>query len=108
MNALPLPLDIAAKARFDIAEIGYYFAQHAPEVENRFYLAFDKTIQQLSRSPALGERCRFRNPTTKGMRIWQVDGFSNYLIFYRLNGDQLEILRVLHGARDYETLFNEK
>ena len=108
MNALPLPLDIAAKARSDIAEICYYFAQHAPEVESRFYLAFDKTVQQLLRSPALGERCRFRSLATKSMRIWQVDGFSNYLIFYRQGGDQLEILRVLHGARDYETMFNEE
>ena len=108
MSHVPLQLNIADKASADIEEISFYFAQRAPDVTDRFYQAVKRTIQQLLRSPALGERCRFRNPATKGMRIWQVDGFSNYLIFYRLNGEQLEILRILHGARNYETMFNEE
>ncbi|HEY2256499.1 MAG TPA: type II toxin-antitoxin system RelE/ParE family toxin [Variovorax sp.] len=29
---------------------------------------------------------------------------GNYLIFYRVRGDTVEVLRVLHGARDYEAL----
>ena len=106
--SLPLTLDIAEEARFDIAEIGYYFAQQAPGVEERFYLAFNKTICHLASSPNLGERCQFRNPKTKGMRVWQVDGFSNYLIFYRPKDGVLQILRVIHGARDYATIFNKK
>jgi len=97
-----------AKASQDLAEIFDYLDEHSETAADRFYDAVERTVQQLSRSPALGERCRFHNSATKGMRIWQVDGFSNYLIFYRLNGEQLEVLRVLHGARDYETIFNEK
>lgn len=30
---------------------------------------------------------------------------GNYLIFYRLHGGEIEILRILHGAMDYERLF---
>jgi plasmid stabilization system protein ParE len=109
MNSPPLSLDIAEEARFDIAEIGFYFAEQAPEVEGRFYQAFNRTICRLASSPNLGERCRFRNPKTKGMRVWQVDGFSNYLIFYRPKGEMLQVLRVIHGARDYMTIFeNDK
>jgi toxin ParE1/3/4 len=29
---------------------------------------------------------------------------GSYLIFYRIVGDTIEILRILHGARDYESL----
>ena len=29
---------------------------------------------------------------------------GNYLIFYRLHADTAEILRLVHGARDYERL----
>ncbi|MFG1225667.1 type II toxin-antitoxin system RelE/ParE family toxin [Xanthobacter wiegelii] len=29
---------------------------------------------------------------------------GNYLIFYRLNGPDVEVLRVIHGAMDYEQL----
>lgn len=30
--------------------------------------------------------------------------YGNYLIFYRINGELIEILHVLHGARDYEAI----
>jgi toxin ParE1/3/4 len=30
--------------------------------------------------------------------------YRDYLIFYRLNDEQIEIIHVIHGARDYETL----
>ena len=90
----------------DIAEIGFYFAERDRDVEERFYQAVVKTVNVLARSPNLGERCSFRNPKTQGMRIWQVTGFSNYLIFYRPKDERLEVLRVLHGARDYATMFN--
>ena len=108
MNATPLILDITVNAQTDITEIGFYFAERDQEVKQRFYQAIDQTILTLARSPYLGERCSFRNPKTTGMRIWQVYGFSNYLIFYRPQNERLEVLRVLHGARDYTTIFNEK
>lgn len=30
---------------------------------------------------------------------------GNYLIFYRVHDDKIEVLRILHGAMDYESLF---
>ena len=96
------------EARLDIAEIGFYFTQRDPNVESRFYQELDKTIQMLAESPNLGERCRFRNPETKGMRIWQVSKFSNYLIFYLPKDDLLEVVRVIHGARDYAAIFDNE
>ena len=108
MNMTPLILDVDEDAQADIAEIGCYYAERDRDVENRFYLAVEQTIQTLTRSPYLGERCRFRNSTLEGMRVWQVFGFSNYLIFYRPQGDTLHVLRIFHGARDYNTMFNEE
>jgi toxin ParE1/3/4 len=35
--------------------------------------------------------------------------YRDYLIFYRVVGDTIEVLHVLHGARDYESiLFPER
>jgi toxin ParE1/3/4 len=31
--------------------------------------------------------------------------YGNYLIFYRIKGQTIEILRILHGAQDYSDLF---
>ena len=34
---------------------------------------------------------------------------GNYLIFYRIRGEDVEVLHVLHGARDYEAaLFSDR
>ena len=30
--------------------------------------------------------------------------YGNYLIFYRISGDVVEVLHILHGARDYEAI----
>ena len=60
-----------AEASQDLAEIFDYLVQHNETAADRFYDAVEKTVQQLVRSPYLGERCQFRNPKTKGMRIWQ-------------------------------------
>jgi toxin ParE1/3/4 len=34
--------------------------------------------------------------------------FGAYLIFYRIERDRIDVLRVLHGARDYERLLNQR
>ena len=39
-----------------------------------------------------------------GLRRWRVRGFENFLIFYRPIDDGIEVLRVLHGQRDRETI----
>jgi toxin ParE1/3/4 len=33
--------------------------------------------------------------------------YGNYLIFYRVRSDRVEVLRLVHGARDYESLLFE-
>ncbi|TAE49913.1 MAG: type II toxin-antitoxin system RelE/ParE family toxin, partial [Oscillatoriales cyanobacterium] len=32
--------------------------------------------------------------------------FQDYLIFYRIQDDRVEVLRVLHGARDLEDILS--
>lgn len=39
------------------------------------------------------------------MRVWSVRDFPKHLIFYRATDDRIEILRVLHGARDAAAIF---
>jgi hypothetical protein len=43
----------------------------------------------------------FIDPAFQDVRFWPIGGFRKYLIFYRSVGDEgIEIIRVLHGARD--------
>ncbi len=45
---------------------------------------------------------------SEGIRRWRVNDFENFLIFYRPIDDGIEVIRVLHGARDIESLFSQR
>jgi plasmid stabilization system protein ParE len=42
------------------------------------------------------------------MRRVPVSGFTAYLLFYMARADGIDVVRVLHGARDIEHLFAEE
>lgn len=38
------------------------------------------------------------------MRVRRIEGFPKHLAFYRIADDHVEIVRVLHGARNLDAL----
>jgi toxin ParE1/3/4 len=48
---------------------------------------------------------RFESPDLHGIRRIPVFDFRKHLIFFRIEKDRLFILRIVHGARDLESLF---
>jgi toxin ParE1/3/4 len=54
--------------------------------------------------PALGSVWESDHPELAGLRVLPIRGFENYLVFYRSMADRIEIVRVLHGARDLDSL----
>ena len=94
---------ISSDARQDIKDVGKYLEERNPTAARRFVQAIDATIEMLCHNPNLGER--LRSDPTGQIRYRTISGFRNYLIFYRRVDTVLEIVRILHGARDYEQLF---
>ena len=43
-------------------------------------------------------------PMPVALRKRTIKGFEKYLVFYFIEGDQVQILRVLHGARDVSSI----
>ena len=39
--------------------------------------------------------------------MFVMKGFPKHLIFYRISENEIEVIRVIHGARDIENLFEE-
>ncbi len=66
--------------------------------------AAEETFQQLGNLPQMGKLCQFSHPKLTKIRQQRIKGFKKYLIFYRLIDNGVEILRVIHGIRDIETI----
>lgn len=98
---------VTAEAREDIIEQYYYFAEQSQPVADRFWIAADATFLKLARRP-MGEQLKPRNVGLKGLRLWHVDGFDNHLIFYVTTSDAIEIIRVLHAARDWMSILRKQ
>ena len=72
----------------------------SPERAIRFLRAADSVLKRLAKMPGLGTRYESADPAFADLRVAPVSRFKNYLIFYRPVADGIEVLRVLHGARD--------
>ena len=91
---------ITPEARQDAKDIARYLEERNVSAARRFLQTVEQIIEMLLQNPELGERLR-ADPTGQ-IRYRTISGFRNYLIFYRRVDSVLEIIRVLHGARDYE------
>jgi toxin ParE1/3/4 len=97
------PVEIFVRHDAELDAFGYFqhLRENNPEAALRFLQAVDGTVEKLALQPLKGRLRRFRGRDLKNIRSWRVDGFENYLIFYRFTGSRLEILRLKHGAMDF-------
>ena len=56
--------------------------------------------------PRAGVHRHFRRKDLADVRSWPIGGFKNHLIFYRPAPHGIEVLRILHGARDLDAIFD--
>ena len=69
--------------------------------------AVGDAVALLLENPQPGSPRDFRSPHAQGIRSWAPQGFPNYLIFYKVSGDDIEVIRFLHGARDLPHHFEQ-
>jgi len=94
-------LRILPSAEHDVDESARYIAQDSLEAALRFYDAVDETYRQLRLHPLRWPLYELPRPRLTELRKCSVKGFASYLIFYHVVEESVvEILRVLHGARD--------
>ncbi|MEM9447247.1 MAG: type II toxin-antitoxin system RelE/ParE family toxin [Cyanobacteria bacterium P01_E01_bin.6] len=82
------------QADLDLIDIWVFIAHDNTEQAERFIDRIEQRYEQLRQQPELG---RMRPEFGNDIRVL-VEG--NYLIFYRVRGQLIEILRCLNGARD--------
>lgn len=91
---------VTPAAELDIGRISQYLASTSLAIADEFIDAADRTMREIERNPGAGALYGFEDSRLHGIRRRAVEGFQNHLVFYREIGDGVEIVRVLHGARD--------
>jgi antitoxin ParD1/3/4/toxin ParE1/3/4 len=88
---------LAAAARADLREISDHIRQDSPAAAKRVRDELRAAMRRLAEMPGLGHRREDLAAIDPALRFSSV---YSYLIIYRTETDPLEIVRVLHGARD--------
>jgi len=92
---------LSEQAKVDLRAIWDYIGierGYPDAAANQVEAIYDK-LTLLSRNPLLGE---LREDLLPGLRIFSA---GNYVIFYHPMADGIEVLGVIHGARDFEAMF---
>lgn len=84
-------------AKNDVREIVAYIRQRNPDAARRVRAQLREAMQNLAEFPGIGHLRE--DLTDEPLRFWTV---HSYLIVYRPDTKPLEVVRVIHGARDVE------
>ena len=90
----------------DVVDIATYIGRQIADAANRFLDAMDETTASLSATPELGQLYVTAKPRLQGLRVVRIAGYSKYLLFYIAAHHEIQVVRVSHGARDVQRLFD--
>ena len=90
---------VRPRALADLAEIWAYIADDSPDQADAFVDLMDSKFQALSRRPGVGRRRPELAPDIRSLAV------GRYVVFYLPLSRGIEVVRVLHGSRDVESIF---
>ena len=91
----------------DLAEVADFIGKSDHTAGLRFLSAAKNTLATLAQMPGMGALWESDDERLHDIRVWRIRGFKKYLIFYRTYANRLEIVRILHGARDIEEIIKD-
>ncbi len=100
-------LTTTPQAERDIDEHALFIAGDNLDAGLRFLDAIDHARDELAQHPEIGAERQFDSPALSGLRVWPVPRFERWLIFYIPSDTTVQIVRVLHGARDLPTILDQ-
>lgn len=94
-------IKIYSNAKMDLKDIVSYLNTLSPQAALRYY---DWIVEKIGSLPEMPERCPFVQDVAlkaKGYRYLIVE---NYLVFFVVKADMVQIRRILYRKRNYEWL----
>ena len=84
-----------------VRQADYYARRENVALAKRFTEAIKATAQLLASHPWIGKETDYAHPKLVEIRLFLVrKPFDKHLIFYRVRGGELDIVRFIHGMRD--------
>jgi toxin ParE1/3/4 len=100
------PVTQRPRARLDLLEQFVYLGEQASaEAAERYFAAVEETCSLLVQHPQSGAHYDSGIDRLAGLRRVPVKGFGKYLLFYMPRTGGIDVVRVLHAARDIESIF---
>ncbi len=96
------------QAKRDLEEIFVFIGEQDVDAGLGFLLAAEETLEHLAKMPLMGSSRRFRSSRLRNLRQFPVKSHQEYLVFYHPTQDGIQVVRVLHGKRDLEAIFEKK
>ena len=88
-------------ARLDLKEVYRYIAEINPAAATEVVREVAGKAMLLSEAPRIGQPAEHLFPELRRFPV------GSFLIFYRPTNRGIEIVRILHGARDIESIFHD-
>jgi toxin ParE1/3/4 len=93
-------IERTSRAQVDLVQIWLYVAEDNIAAADRFIDAIERQLVRLAEMPGMG---RPRPELARELRSFPI---KSHVIFYRRIERGIQVVRVLHGARDIESLFD--
>jgi toxin ParE1/3/4 len=90
---------LTPRADLDLEEIWFFVAQDDPVAADLWLDAIEEKLELLADNPLMGPA---RSDIARDLRYHPV---GNYLLLYRIVAGGVEVVRVVHGARNLLDLF---
>lgn len=95
------PVFFSPIAAADVQELYDFVSSEDATAADRLLGEIETSCASLGRHPRLGVA---RDDIMPGIRLIVVH--HTYVVFYRIRNDEIEVVRVVHGKRDFSKLFD--
>ncbi|HUG69892.1 MAG TPA: type II toxin-antitoxin system RelE/ParE family toxin [Pirellulaceae bacterium] len=90
------------KAAQDAEDIADHIAEDSLVAALRFLENVESTLKDLAAFPGAGSPFESAHPELANLRFRRVKESPNHVIFYVEHTNAIEVVRILHGARDLD------
>lgn len=99
---MPVRILRRPRAVSDAESLADWIAKDSLPAALRFLENVEATLERLADFPSSGSPYQIDVPALAGLRFKRVVGFPKHIVFYLEHSTAIEVIRILHGARDID------